>query len=518
MSASLLRRGHAFNFIDFFSPVHPHASGLPGAQNVQCERDMHCDRFAGGVCHVAPSGNQWCAYPDPACPSGYRYSDLDVGDGISGQCTEIDGSSDWSRQFGGVGDDRGTSIALAPNGDVVVAGWFLDTVTLGGNPLSSAGQEDGWVARYRSDGTPLWSTRFGGAGRDTATAIAVDNAGDVYVVGTFQGPVNFGGAVRTNSRGGFLVKLNGTSGAYQWDKTYGSTGIDIAIDVAIIDDSTVILSGIFTGTVDFGGGARTATPLEGTDCILAAYDLSGVHSWSKPLTTAGNDYDGCFIASSNSDLIVTGAFLETAMLGGTPLSSTGATDLFIAKFRGIDGAHLWSTRQGGANFEYPSAIATDGSRVFVGGRFQQTTNLGGTPLTSVDSPDAFMAAYQVADGAHVWSQRFGDRGLNAIEAIAATQTKLIATVAFTGGLSLEQQSFTTSPIGVGDVAILRLDPANGTLQLSSQFGSPGYDQLNITHSTDRLFGIGTFAETLPLFGGTVRSDGGDDIVIFRIDF
>jgi Tol biopolymer transport system component len=35
---------------------------------------------------AAASGNHWCAYPDPSCPSGYRYSDFQVGDGLSGVC------------------------------------------------------------------------------------------------------------------------------------------------------------------------------------------------------------------------------------------------------------------------------------------------------------------------------------------------------------------------------------------------------------------------------------------------
>ncbi len=61
---------------------------LPAAQNVQCIENSHCDRFAGGACHKAPSGAQWCSYPDPECRSGYRYSDLDVGDGVSDRCVE----------------------------------------------------------------------------------------------------------------------------------------------------------------------------------------------------------------------------------------------------------------------------------------------------------------------------------------------------------------------------------------------------------------------------------------------
>src|SRR5262245_55254711 len=78
----------------------------PGAQDVECARDNNCDRFAGGVCDLAQSGGQWCAYPDPACPSGYRYSDLDVGDGLSGMCVmDADG-----------GIDPGAEMIMIPGG------------------------------------------------------------------------------------------------------------------------------------------------------------------------------------------------------------------------------------------------------------------------------------------------------------------------------------------------------------------------------------------------------------------
>lgn len=54
---------------------------------VECGIDTHCNRFPGGLCHQsAATGNKWCMYPDTECSSGYRYSDLDVGDGVSATC------------------------------------------------------------------------------------------------------------------------------------------------------------------------------------------------------------------------------------------------------------------------------------------------------------------------------------------------------------------------------------------------------------------------------------------------
>ena len=57
-----------------------------GASSVQCQQDVNCDLAAGGRCVVAATGHQWCAYPDPTCSAGYRYSDFEIGDDVSGQC------------------------------------------------------------------------------------------------------------------------------------------------------------------------------------------------------------------------------------------------------------------------------------------------------------------------------------------------------------------------------------------------------------------------------------------------
>ena len=61
-------------------------AGCDHRANVQCLENPNCDLTAGGVCAMAPTGNHWCAYRDATCPGGYRFSDQDVGDGLSGMC------------------------------------------------------------------------------------------------------------------------------------------------------------------------------------------------------------------------------------------------------------------------------------------------------------------------------------------------------------------------------------------------------------------------------------------------
>lgn len=503
-------------------------------QNLQCEGQSSCDLSGGGMCLSASSGNMWCAYPDPECPSGYRYSSQDIGDGLSGMCVP-DGNTidagvdtkpnpdadlpvaDWATRYGGPGDDSGTAIAVAANGDLVMVGNFNGTMNVGGAALSSAGQTDIWVARYKADGTHIWSTKLGGIGADSGFGVAVDGSNDVYVVGQFVGPVNFGGGSRTNAYGGFLVKLAANSGAYVWDRVFGASIADLTKVVTVLSSTTVAIGGRFTGTVDFGGGNVTATPTGGFDSFVAAYNISnGSPVWSKALVSTGNDGEFGAIAAVGGDAIVTAGFFGTLTLGSsTFVSNNNSEDLMVARLRGADGAYLWSFAKGGAANEYPKSIGTDGTHVFVGGQFLGTTNLGGTDMPTAGSYDAFVASYNAADGTYVWSQRFGGANNDSADSIAANTTRLAVGISFSGPITIGTQALTPSSV---DVAITRLNSATGMPSLAAQFGSPAFDTMALAYTSDKLAGVGTFSTSTDLFGNHLVSDGGLDIASFRVDF
>lgn len=506
------------------------ACGGPHA-DIQCEQNSNCDLSSGGRC-IAAGTNMWCAYPDPECPGGYRYSDQDIGDGLSGMCVDanpIDAgvdvptdtpdadlpAVDWATRHGGPTDDRGLSIAVAPNGDLVMAGTFTGTMNLGGAPMGSAGGADAWVARYSAAGTFRWSTKLGGIGADLAAGVAVDPNGDVYVVGSFVGPVDFGGGSRSNARGGYLVKLAGATGAYVWDRVFGTSVADNAIAVAAVDANTVAIGGRFTGTVDFGGGNRSATPAGGFDSFVAAYNTStGASVWSNALTTTGNDGDFGALVAVGGDVYVTASYFGTATLGGASLVSMGQ-DIFVARYAGATGAHVWSIRAGGADSEFSRAIASDGTHVFVGGMFLATTNLGGANMTVAGGFDAFVASYNIADGTHAWSQRYGGANTDIAVSLAANASRLAVGISFAGPMTLGTQMLT--PNGV-DVAITRLNPTTGTPTLSAQLSSPANDELSLAYAASRLAGVGTFSMDIDLFGAHLSSDGGTDIASFAVDF
>lgn len=502
---------------------------------VQCEQNGNCDLSAGGKCVASQGGHQWCAYPDPACPGGYRYSTQSVGDGLSGECVpdgNPDGGidapdarpdadvpvADWTTRYGGPGDDTGVSIAVASNGDLITTGTFTQTMNVGGSALSSAGQTDVWVGRYHADGSHVWSIKFGGIGADSALGVAVDAAGDVYVVGHFVGPVDFGGGSRANANGGFLVKLAGASGAYVWDRVFGASVADLTGGVTVLDASTVAVGGRFTGTVDFGGGNVTSQPPAGFDSYVAAYAISsGAHVWSRALSSTGNDGDFGGITSVGGDVLVTGGFFGTATLGGTSLvSSSNSEDIFLARYHGADGTHVWSIREGGANSDYSKSIASDGTHVYVGGEFLSTTNLGGADIATNGSYDGFIASYAVTDGSYAWAQKYGGANNDMVTSLAVSGTKLTAALSFSGSVTLGTQTLPSA--GGVDIAIARLGAATGDPTVAAPFGSAGDDTMALAYTGTKLAGVGTFSTAVDLFATHLVSEGGKDIAAFRVDF
>src|ERR1019366_6480290 len=114
----------------------------------------------------------------------------------------------WTRTWGGISNDIVHNVAVDGAGNVYVAGEFGDTVNFnqgsGSDIQISHGGQDAFLSKCDSDGNFLWARTWGGAGRDVASGLAVDAAGNAYVSGPFQNTVDFnpaGGETHSSNAG-----------------------------------------------------------------------------------------------------------------------------------------------------------------------------------------------------------------------------------------------------------------------------------------------------------------------------
>jgi hypothetical protein len=315
----------------------------------------------------------------------------------------------WSFRYGSTGSDQAFSLGTDASSNIYMSGSFQGTVGFGGTALVSLGGTDVFVARYFSDGSPSWSHSYGGTADENGFQLAVIPTG-VVVIGYFSGTANFGGSALTSagSVDTFLAKYN-SGGVHVFSNRYGGTMEDVAQDVAVDASSgNIVLTGYYYGTTNFGGGSMTNAGTS-TDIVMARYNSSGGFLSQLHYGSTGIDEGSGVAIDASGNIFTTGRFEGTVSLGGTLLvTSPGTTDVYLAKYTS-GGSHVWSKKFGGANANGGAKVAIDfAGNLLATGYYNGTADFGGGPLPAVGSTDAFLAKFTTI-GAPIWSQHFGDK-------------------------------------------------------------------------------------------------------------
>jgi 3-isopropylmalate dehydratase small subunit len=167
----------------------------------------------------------------------------------------------WVARYNGPGNfpDGALAIALDNAGNIYVTG----------TSYGSGTSEDYATVKYDSLGVEQWVARYNGPGNDEdqARAIAVDNAGNIYVTGSSYGS--------GTSREYATVKYD-SLGVEQWVATYdGSVNFsDWANAIAVDAAGYIYVTGSSYG-----------------DYATVKYDALGVEQWVATYNGSGNDWD-----------------------------------------------------------------------------------------------------------------------------------------------------------------------------------------------------------------------------------
>lgn len=260
----------------------------------------------------------------------------------------------------------------------------------GGEICGEAGQVR-WIRQFDA----VSNTGYNGM------SLAVDGAGNVILVGQFDGQANFGGETFVTADqfpDAYVAKFS-TEGEHVWSRHFGGPGEQRIDVVEVDDDGTIALGGKFSDSIDLGGGPLMSAGL--LDIFVANLRADGEHVWSRSFTSSD-----MFTTSRVSDIaIADGATVFTADIrdssdfGGGPSGLLASNNGFTVKLDAT-GAHVWSRAMGGgdpASF-LSSAVTIDAAgEVWVAGRFDDEANFGDGPPVSVAETTVYVAHW-TADG------------------------------------------------------------------------------------------------------------------------
>lgn len=368
----------------------------------------------------------------------------------------------WAIQLGGIADDEGRGIAVAPSGNVYITGYY--------NP-TGVGQPDAFVAKILPTGTLGWFTPIASSDFDLGNSIALDANEDAYATGFFSNTASLGGFNLTSAGGidVFITKIAGATGNVINAQRMGGSGSDLGNGIALDASGNIVVTGVFEATVDFdpGVGTTNLTSAGSQDIFVAKYNPSGGLAWARSAGGPLNDTGAAITVDGAGSVFTTGDIRFTANFCTPPQSFTtgGLLDIFVWKLDAA-GNCVWVKQMGG--FGSPStdrglSIALDGlGNVLTTGHFREPTDfdpgLGTHTLTPVGGDDIYISKLD-AQGDFMWVKQMGGSGNDYGYDIAVDAAGCIYTTgpfSTTGDFDPGPNVFNLTSAGAGEVFITKL--------------------------------------------------------------
>lgn len=305
-----------------------------------------------------------------------------------------------------------SSLAIAPDGDVLLAGYFQYPMDFGDGAIAAPGTGSVYVAKLNSaDGTGTKATTGTRWTQVLTTGtvsvpndgggpkIGVDAKGTVYVGMTFAGTL-VGGSLSLPSTGGKDIMIAGfdAMGNLAVTQALGGASDQVFASLAVDSFGGIVIGGQTQGTltVPNTAGTLTATSTEGDGFIVSLVQQNGsvLYGWGKTFATAGIATD--MAIDGGGKVRTLGWFAGDLDLGAGVLNGGVARSMVIAALDGTDGTTIWNRA-----WAYPTTTvyvhlaAAPAGDSFVGGLVSGGAfDLGTGPLFEpTDSTEAWVARF-----------------------------------------------------------------------------------------------------------------------------
>jgi len=411
-------------------------------------------------------------------------------------------------KVGGSTEDVGRDVVKASNNEKYVVTTFTGSSPIDFEPTSNdrflnanGSKEDIALVKYDNGGNVVWINHIGNIGSDVAHCVKLDNSGGVYIVGYFEGIVDFdpddmvtNNLTSSGGRDGFIAKYSTDDGAFEWARSIGAEGADEVMDIAFDNTGNLFVIGAFEKTVDFvnedaPNGADTRTAVGSRDYFIANYLIADAGlGWVFELGSTGDDLAGGAGGAIEVDIfgnvVVSGSFRGAVDFDPSPveslLSTFAGADIFVSSYL-PDGTRQWSTGIGGTGDDIASlqGLSVDlngniyltgkvsGDNLIIKGYSREQGIFPGNQFSTTAGGDAFFAKLDGGDGnlemAKCLSGNLSDAG---VRIGVDNSGNIYITGTFQGTLDVDP-----SPVGTAEI----VSPLIGTETsfFLAQYGNDG---------------------------------------------
>lgn len=262
----------------------------------------------------------------------------------------------WSKNIKGISPNWPADLTTDPTGYIYTTGIFQGTITdfdpgPDSTQLACNGYIDTYILKLDDNGNFVWVKQIGGLSDDEPTSIKLDNAGNIYTAGYFEGTMDLDPGTSTfnfvsaGDDDAYLQKLSNT-GDFIWAKQISGAYSQTIMSIEIDNSGSIYAGGHVGAATDFDGGPGTYTlPFGGQyDVFLSKYNSSGNLVWAKSIAGSAEEYLKVLEIDNYGGIYIAGEIWGTTDFDPGPgtynLTSLGFRDIYTAKYSGDQCSNL----------------------------------------------------------------------------------------------------------------------------------------------------------------------------------
>jgi len=332
---------------------------------------------------------------------------------------------------GGSGYEEGSKFAFDSSDNIYFTGMFVGTADFdpsgGVSNISTNGGQDGFLAKYDSQGLYQWAFTIGASLNQWGIGVTVDGNDNPCVTGFFESTVDFDPSTNTEyetSQGGedmFIASYN-ANGEYLWSHGVGGIGTTRGLCMETNPAGDVCVTGYNYWTADFDpsfpGGELTS--VSANSVFIGIYEsFSGnyLNGWITEDQKGGVDEVNDIVTDSAGNLYVAGRVSGNVDFDGSEgyyiIEGNGTYDAFLAKYDPL-GNLIWVNTFGAQYDDEVHGLAIDDSVLYIVGNFQDSVDFDSSLGTAIlgshnGNSDIFLAKYDTS-GQYIWAIDIGGNG------------------------------------------------------------------------------------------------------------
>ncbi len=377
---------------------------------------------------------------------------------------------EFSTIYGGTQDDTFHEIIATNDGGYAALGY---SQSVDGDITDNTEQVNMyWLLKTDEQGVIQWSKTYGGSGDDRGEHLIQTNDGGFLIAGSTtssDGDVSENAGFYDN----WILKLD-ASGAIQWERSYGFSGSDQLFSVIQTSDGGYFIGGFLDVSASGGEGNEGFTNTINHTSDTRATQHGVGEFWGHKLDTNGNLVWSRYFGGSNNDRayqVIQAADGGILMVGASESNdfditdSRGSYDFWVVRLDG-SGNLLWEQSYGGTEIDiaYTATATLDGGYLLAGDSRSDDLDVS-NPKGNAD-----VWLVKIDDQGNIqWQKSLGGSNFESARAITPFNTGYV----ITGG-ARSADGDVTSNNGQNDIWVVTTD-ANGNILKQQSFGGNNQD-------------------------------------------